>query len=111
MPDVTTDPSLFEFTKNKNNKVTIVRYLGNEKRVVIPETLDGGTVKVLGVYSFGGKSELQEVFMPDCIETVRGMTFGECANLKKVHLYERLTEIVKSTFDGCVALAFIRVKS
>ena len=109
MPDVTTDPSLFEFTKNKNNKVTIVRYLGNEKRVVIPETLDGGTVKVLGVYSFGGKSELQEVFMPDCIETVRGMTFGDCANLKKVHLSERLTEIVKSTFDGCVALEEVNI--
>ena len=104
-----TDASLFEFKKNKKGEVSIINYFGDDRIVVIPETLDGGVVKELGKGAFKDNDTVYEVIMPDCIETVRGGSFVKCRNLKKVHLSEKLSRIVKNTFIECTALEEVNI--
>ena len=104
-----TDTSFFEFTKNAKNEVTITKYKGNEKIVIIPDELDGGVVTVLSKEAFRENEDLQEVVMPDCIKTVRGGAFENCINLKKVHLSEKISAIVKNTFAGCTGLEEVNI--
>lgn len=104
-----TDPSFFEVKKNAKNEVTVVRYTGNDRRVVVPTMLDGGMVKTIGKEAFNGNNYVQDVVIPDCVSTVNGGAFADCISLKRVKLSENVSKIVTNTFSGCTALEEINV--
>lgn len=99
----------FEYeTKKKTNEVTIVKYVGNEAKVIVPESIEGGIVRAIAVDAFSGNS-IEEVIIPDSVTTVRGKAFAFCKNLKKVRLSENITKLVSDTFYGCDKLEDINI--
>ena len=100
----------FEFEKTKKtNEVSIVKYVGTDAEVVIPNAIDGAPVKTIGTEAFCRNKSIEEVFVPDTVVTMRGKAFSFCGNLKKVRLSNNISKIVAETFDGCGMLEEINI--
>ncbi|GHU38572.1 hypothetical protein FACS1894190_00420 [Spirochaetia bacterium] len=70
MAQVTPPDSDFEVTQNKDGKtITIKEYKGSAKDIIIPTTLYGLPVTVIGAGSFAGKS-LTNVVIPEGVITI-----------------------------------------
>jgi hypothetical protein len=104
----------------ENGGVTITGYTGNEKAVVIPETINGtpvtavgksaftrkkltgvtfpGTVTVIGEKAFS-YNRLTDLTLPDSVAVVEYMAFSN-NRLSKVNLPNSLTSIGMSAFAG-----------
>ena len=72
--------------------------------VVIPDTLGGYPVKIIGVDAFKDCTNITSVVIPDGIVEVRSSAFQNCYNLKKVTLSNNLTKISSYVFSGCSKL-------
>lgn len=100
----------FEYTKQvKKNEVTIERYTGSDTKVIIPDSIDGCPVRTLGKDAFCRNKNVEEVIVPDSVETMRGGAFSFCGKLKRVHLSNSISKIVSATFDGCNKLEEINI--
>ena len=77
---------------------TLVKYRGNEKRVVIP---DG--IETLGERAFE-YSQIEEVVIPDSVKSTRKLVFSGCINLKRVEIGSGLWNIYSCIFTNCRGL-------
>lgn len=98
----------------------IVRYLGTEEKLIIPDTLDGITVTSLepwqgdpnAEYSTGvplGAFErcetLESVVIPDTITHIGENSFNRCISLESITIPSGLTDIEGTAFDNTPWLA------
>lgn len=113
------DASDFEYEIDANG-VTITRYNGSGDAVIIPGEIGGHIVVRLGEGLFKGCKELstielpqtlteicsrafsgtgiQEIIIPDRVETIGDSAFAGCDKLKKISLPETLKAIGEGTF-------------
>jgi len=106
-PDPETPAEEFKLEENEDGTLTIKKYLGDDKRVIIPETIDGKTVTLIGTAAFSYKINLEYVKMPDTITVIHQRAFINCVNLKTAVLSQNLNRISHSVFERCTALADI----
>ena len=59
----------FKYTVNDDGDIVIDGYLGNEKTVVVPESIDGHPVKSIGSHAFDN-SMIKEITIPKSVESV-----------------------------------------
>ncbi len=119
----------FEYEYNrKEDFVTITRYKGEELGVIIPETIDGHTVKKLDGQVFGASdvvkleipdcvtdiqngalnsSTLIEIKLPSTLATIGDNAFSYCEAIKTIELPSTVTSIGDGAFNGCKALETI----
>ena len=66
-------------------------------------TLDGEeyAVTYLGSTAFGGHTELESVFIPDCITGLDHAVFGHCTNLKEIHIPASVASYGEYVFSDC----------
>jgi len=83
---------LFTLLQNRQRGITITGYKGTDKNVVIPETIGGLPVTVIGNKAFYRK-ELASVIIPQSVHTIEPMAFAE----------NYLESVVIS---GCVSIAY-----
>lgn len=103
--------------------VTITEYIGAEKVVYIPQTIDGKSVTAIGDEAFLNGATIKEIVFPTTIEsignkamygclslvvieipsvcTIGSYAFFECGDLISVSLSERVTSIGANAFSGC----------
>ena len=80
-----------------NNEVIMGEYIGNEKKVEIPEEVWGR--KVTGIErSFAG-SDIEEVVIPKTVTSIGMGTFEGCKNLKEITLPSQIEEIKACAFE------------
>ena len=111
----------------------LLSYLGNERDVVLPDTINGGdyeiidcvfedrdelesvtipdSVTAIGAYAFSGCTSLQTVILPDSIVTIGDNAFSNCVSLETVTLGSSLTTINAHAFGSCISLATIHLTS
>ena len=71
----------------------------------LPETLT-----YIGSYTFDGFKELEELVIPDSVESVgKWSVFRDCTSLKSVKLSAHLKTITESMFSGCTALENVQM--
>ena len=58
---------------------TLVKYTGEESRVVIPPN-----VTKIGCKAFGDNKIIEAVYIPDSVECIEYSTFEYCSNLKVI---------------------------
>lgn len=68
-----------------NNIVKITQYNGNETDVVIPDTIDGRPVTIIGENSFKENLQIKSVTIPDTVKTIESSAFYHCDNLSSVN--------------------------
>ena len=69
--------------KIRHGKVHILKYLGRDKRVVIPGYIDGMPVTKIATWAFVNNKDISEVVIPDTVRFIGYGAFGICPNLKK----------------------------
>ena len=99
----------YEYTISKKNEITLVKYHGADTRVLVPETIGGGVVEYIGSDAFTSNNVIEEVVLPESVDTIRGKAFAFCSSLKKVYLSNRISKMVAGTFDGCRQLEEINI--
>ena len=82
---------------------TIVKYEGDEMRVVIPSSIDGFKVTKIEPYAFSEKS-MKYIQFPDTLEVIDHHGFSECRELLNLDFPDSLKSIGNYAFYNCWAL-------
>ncbi len=92
-----------------DDKGYISSCISNETNVVIPETIDGVTIKGVGKYAFS-KSNCLNVVFPATVTVIDDYAFYLCKDLISVTA-NSVTSIGKNAFKGCTALTCVSIDS
>lgn len=91
-------------------------YLGHERIVVVPDGVKqiGGVLKdehssfpkylrgdPIGYKAFYGNEEIEELYLPDSVETIGFKALEHCKNLKKLAFSNKMTNIECNGMLGC----------
>ena len=90
----------FECRIYLDKTVKISYYKGTDDEVVIPESIDGYTVKAIGSGAFT-KSTLKKVHIPSTVTDIDTLAFAECSSLETVVLEKGIKNIGPGAFYGC----------
>ena len=89
----------FEFKVSEDGTfITLTKYNGNAKNLVIPETIEGLPVEVIN--GFEENMNIKSVVIPSSAKVIRDSAFAYCASLEKVTLPEELFYIDNCAFYG-----------
>lgn len=88
--------------------VKITGYVGTDREIVIPDTIEERPVTTIGEEAFQGY-DLVSVTFPDTLQTIESDAFTECTNLKSVEIPEGVTEIGSHAFEKCKELVDINL--
>ena len=83
---------------NNDGTIEIDLYTGHASTVVIPDTIDGKEVTVIG--GFGNHDELTAVVIPDTVKEISYNAFVNCFNLASVQMGENVEKIGSYAFVG-----------
>ena len=95
----------------------ITGYTGSDTEVVIPEKLNGNSIKRISSTAFMDNTVIKSVVIPGSIELIGGNAFSGCSNLSSVTISEGVLEIedntkyMKGAFSNCNALTEIELPS
>jgi uncharacterized repeat protein (TIGR02543 family) len=102
------DVSDYEYTIS-NNQVTITRYTGDGRDIVIPSTIEGLPVTSIGDWTFMGCFGLTSVEIPDNVTSIGEQAFSDCHNLTGVVIGDGVTSIGDFAFMGCFGLTSVEI--
>lgn len=86
----------FIFLLSSNNNSSIIKYLGNEKNIAIPNDINGHVVVEISNCAFYSK-EIESIKIPDTVEVIGDFAFAN-NYLKTVKMPSKLIYIGKSAF-------------
>lgn len=86
-----------------NNTITITAYSGPGGTLVIPSTILGLPVTVLGSGMFSGPG-LTNLTLPDSLTSISDNAFSGCSGLAKVVIPNSVTNVGDTAFYGCSSL-------
>lgn len=87
----------FKYFVNSRGTVTILKYIGYEEEVIVPNTIDGKKVTFLNSYAFSGTS-VSKVTISDGFTRIEDSTFENCYSLKEVVLPSSVNYIGDKAF-------------
>ncbi|MBQ2716913.1 MAG: leucine-rich repeat protein [Clostridia bacterium] len=80
-----------------------------ENSIIIPERIEGKSVKVLGGDTFYQHKNTVAISLPQSLTTIEGSPFYRCYSLQEITIPSGVTEISSNPFFRCSALTEIRV--
>lgn len=95
---------MFFTVDNSTYTAELSTYSGNGSELVIPDTVYGYTVTSIAPRVFYENKTLEEVYLPDTINSIGLYAFAFCEKLKSTTLGENVTFLADNVFFGCPAL-------
>ncbi len=92
-----------------DNTATVIGYVGDEKELIIPVTLNGYTVNAIGNSAFGNNTLLESVSFPDGVVTIGKAAFYGCENITKLVLPASLETIGDDAFNYLTSLETVNI--
>jgi len=94
--------------------ISIKKYVGNEREVVIPGTVtspDGTVFKVtrIGERAFENCTSLTSIIIPEGVTSIGAAAFYHCRSLTSIIIPEGVTSIGAAAFCGCKSLTSITI--
>lgn len=85
-PTTTEGDSLsdYQFTISSDT-VRLLRYLGSDKTVVIPSSINGKKVTSIASGAFSGKSNIADIYIPNTVTSISGNPFPDCSKSMTIH--------------------------
>ena len=74
---------------------TLIKYTGNEKKVIIPEYIQN-----IASNAFSGNKSLEEVVFPEGLISIENQAFYMCTNLDNVKLPDSVRQLGSEVFTG-----------
>lgn len=93
----------YEYIENESG-VTILRYLGADTEVTIPETINGKAVTTIGERAFAHNGSIKSIQMPNTVTSIEFRAFDACYELTYVKLSDNLYTIGACAFFACFEL-------
>ena len=104
-----TADGLFSYKSDtENNGYMIVKYLGKETTVVIPNLINGKPVTAIGDWAFWSTA-VTEIVFPESLRSVGEGAFYECKQLQSIKLPDGLTDLAPYAFGDCDALTSFNI--
>ena len=98
-------PTSFGY-KIVNGQAYILSYTGDERDMVIPETIEGAPVTMIEARAFENDSSIERVVLPQSLQIIRKYAFRGCVNLRKLDIPDNsnLKTIGECAFENCERL-------
>ena len=93
--------------EKRGNEISITKYTGSDKDVVIPEELEDCPVVSISYNVFKNNEKIETIVMPDTIRTIGADAFANCTNLTDIVLSDKLQIIDANAFQNCSQLQII----
>ena len=86
----------------ENGEVTINSYLksGKTRAVIIPDTIEGNPVTIIGAYAFANDEKLEEVTLPDTVYKLEHSAFSNDKNITIINGLSNITEFGQTCLLG-----------
>ncbi len=97
----------FEWHMLERSEIMIDKYVGKDPDPIIPDSIDGKPVTMIGESAFYWNTELTSVYIPDTITDICRECFEHCVNLSSVRMSANVTEIDNDAFAHCEKLEHI----
>ena len=88
----------------KMNGTTLVRYLGTDTFVSIPDT-----VKSIGDEAFSGNETMTSIEIPDSVTSIGYNAFKNCSALTGVSIPDSVKKVGPGAFEGCKELTSVTI--
>ncbi len=99
-----TPASEFLCEENDDGGITVLKYKGSDKNIVIPAIINGKPVTAIGKTDVVFPDAVS-IAMPDTVREIRDKAFAQSADLTSVVLSKSLTKIGQEAFRGCSSLS------
>lgn len=83
----------------------------SSQNFVIPDTIDGLPVKIIGAEAFKDCKSLTNVTIPDSVTSIGAWAFHGCKSLTNITIPDSVTTIGKSAFHRCTELIEVIIKN
>ncbi len=91
----------FKYTVNDKGNIKIIKYIGDNERVVLPSKIDGKKVTTIGRNSFRDNLEITSVVLPEGITYIGMNAFCRCEKLEFIDIPDTVKTICEGAFYGC----------
>lgn len=78
-------------------------------KLIIPDTIEGYPVTVIGIDAFSRCTGLTSVTIPNSVTRIRANAFYYCTGLTSVTIPDSVTAIDDYAFSGCTALTAVHI--
>lgn len=99
----------FTYSKLTGNTVEIEKYIGNDTKVIIPETIDGMAVTSIGSHAFYDNTSVESVTIPNGVTDIGYEAFYGCIGMTEVTISDTVTSIGEAAFRDCQSLETINI--
>ncbi len=103
--DNETDASEFVYGSD-GTQIRINAFIGESTNVVIPQTIDGVPVTMIGEKAFS-ETNVKSVVIPEGVTYIGPSAFQKCKQLDTVVIPSTLTKISKECFSSCQKLKYV----
>ena len=93
--------------EEEENGITIIKYRGEDKEVVIPDKINGTKVTAIGDSAFRGCENLTDITLPESVTSIGYSAFDNCRSLKSITIPKGVSCIGWNTFMYCSSLTSI----
>ena len=94
-----------EYPETVYHKSEIIRCRVQEKQdLVIPDSIVGAPVLIIGKRAFGGQDNLQKIQLPKYLKSVEDEAFCNCFGLQAVRFPDTVQKIGAGAFYNCTSL-------
>lgn len=108
-PDLKTDGDYAYYVSEDGTYCITSLYKGSSTDVIVPSTLGGYPVMIIGDHTFENKSFIRTVEVPDGVIAVGKQAFFMCINLQTVILPEGVIMFGDQCFAACYMLDYVQV--
>ena len=108
-PDLRNDGDYAYYISEDNTYCITSLYKGSSSDVVVPSTLGGYPVRIIGDHTFENKGFIHSVEVPDGVVAIGKQAFFMCINLQTVIVPEGVILFGDQCFAACYMLDYIQV--
>ena len=94
--------------EEEENGITIIKYRGEDKEVVIPDKINGTKVTAIGDSAFSGCENLTDITLPESVTSIGGFGFSG-TGLTSITIPKNVRSIGNGAFYGCRSLKSITI--
>lgn len=88
-----TPASSFEYAENDDGGITIKKFTGSEKDVIIPDTINGKKVTNIGDSAFENCSNIKSIIISKNITSIGDWAFYQCIAIDSITIPNSVTSI------------------
>jgi len=93
--------------RTNNDGAILTWYLGKTNSLIIPSTIDGLPVRIIGVSAFFNGNTFTNVVIPDSVFSIENYAFRYCSYLESLTIGNNVTNLGNGALENCTSLTHV----